>query len=114
MRSDNYFDPAEEDGLSAMMLHLAPRQRVPCSMTLDRAWRWCILASIRELRLAAQREREIAWPNMRRLFARRWADTCALYDLDQDSIEREELRQAGVSVLGEAYARAVRRSRKAA
>ena len=114
MRSDSYYDTAGNEGLSATMLHLVPRQRVPCNMTLDRAWRWCILGSIRELRLAAGREREIAWPNMRRLFARRWADTCTLYDLGQDSIEREELRQVGVSVLGEAYARAVQRLRHAA
>ena len=114
MRGDNYYDPAGNYGLSETMLHLVPRQRVPCSMTLDRAWRWCILASIRELRLAARRRREIAWPNLRRLFARRWADTCSLYDIDQDSTDRADLREMGLAALAEAHARSIRRFRNAA
>lgn len=114
MRGDSYYGPAGEDGLWATMQHLVPRQKVPCSMTLDRAWRWCILASIREVSIAARRGHEIAWPNLRRLFARRWADTCALYDLDQDSADRASLHESGIAVLGEAYTRAIGRIRQAA
>lgn len=40
---------------------------------MDRAWRWCIARTLRDLRLSVRRGRPITRPNLERLFARRWA-----------------------------------------
>lgn len=94
-----------------LTLHHGPRQFVPCNLTFDRAWRWCIQATLRDMRLAGRRHREMSWPNLRRLFTRRWADTCRLYDIAEDSAERAELLQAGMAVLTQGSIAELRRMR---
>jgi len=39
---------------------------------VDRAWRWCIVRTLRDLRLSIRRGRPISRPNLERLFCRRW------------------------------------------
>jgi len=46
--------------------------RVPADLPPDRAWRWCLLRTLRDARLAAHRGRPISRPNLERLFYRRW------------------------------------------
>jgi|GEM_PF-5475975 len=38
----------------------------------SRYWRWCVLRTIRDVRLSAARRRALSLPNARRLFERRW------------------------------------------
>lgn len=94
-----------------LTLHYGPRQCVPCNLTLDRAWRWCIQATLRDMRMAGQRHREMSQPNLRRLFTRRWSDTCRLYDIAEDSPECAELLEAGLAVLSRGGAAELRRMR---
>ncbi len=47
--------------------------RVPHGLSPQRLWRWCVLRTLRDGRLAAQRNRPISRPNLERLFCRRWA-----------------------------------------
>jgi hypothetical protein len=46
--------------------------RVPPGLPPDRAWRWCLLRTRRDIRLAARHGRAISPPNARRLLQRRW------------------------------------------
>ena len=46
--------------------------RVPKGLSLERAWRWCMLRTLRDVRLAAKRGRGISRSNARRLMQRRW------------------------------------------
>ncbi len=46
--------------------------RVPEGLSPERAWRWCVLRTVRDVRLAARRGRVISRPNARRLVLRRW------------------------------------------
>ena len=39
---------------------------------MDRAWRWCIERTLRDLELSVRRGRPITRPNLERLFCRRW------------------------------------------
>ena len=99
--------------LARVRPRFSSRQEVPCNLTLERAWRWCIVATIRELRVARSRGRDIAWQNLRRIFMRRWADTCSLYDFAEDSLERQQLSNVGLMALSDAFA-SVRRCGRAA
>lgn len=49
-----------------------PAARVPRRLGATRGWRWCVLRTIRDARLAAARGRPISRPTLERLFARRW------------------------------------------
>jgi hypothetical protein len=95
-------------------MRISPRQAVPCTMTLDRAWRWCIQATMRELRLARYGRRDIGWHNLRRMFMRRWADTCRLYDIADDGTERAELSELGLTILADGVSKLRGRIRQAA
>ena len=46
--------------------------RVPAGLTPARAWRWCVLRTLRDARLAAARGRPMSQRNAERLFRRRW------------------------------------------
>jgi len=46
---------------------------VPHGLSPDRAWCWCILSTLRDMRLSARRGRPISLFNAERLFCRRWA-----------------------------------------
>ena len=41
-------------------------------LSADRAWRWCVLRTVRDGRLARCRGRPVARHQLGRLFARRW------------------------------------------
>jgi hypothetical protein len=45
---------------------------------LTRAWRWCVLRTIRDARLARARRRPIAPHHLPRLFCRRWRACAAV------------------------------------
>jgi len=45
---------------------------VPQGLSPERAWRWCLLRTLRDVRLAARRGRAISQTNARRLLYRRW------------------------------------------
>ena len=46
--------------------------RVPHNLPPERAWRWCILRTLREVRLARQRGGWMSRVSAERLFSRRW------------------------------------------
>lgn len=77
---------------SPPLTRVAPRVRVPVYLPLPRAWRWCLLATIRDQRLAARRGRAISFPNLRRLLLRRWAEVCVANDLSPDDATIRKLR----------------------
>ncbi len=86
------------------------RDRVPCNLPLPRMWRWCVLATMRDLRASAAGGYAISLPNLGRLFARRWADACALQDVPLDVPEAVERCRAGRRHIAEAYAGELRRA----
>jgi hypothetical protein len=51
--------------------------RVPEGLSAKRAGRWCLLQTLRDLRLAARRGRPISQPNAQRLLRRRWRHAVA-------------------------------------
>lgn len=46
--------------------------RVPEGLSPERAWRWCVLRTIRDGRLAVARGQWVSRRNLERLFCRRW------------------------------------------
>jgi hypothetical protein len=50
----------------------ADAARAPEGLSPERAWRWCMLRTLRDMRLAVRRGRAISRPNARRLIQRRW------------------------------------------
>ncbi len=56
---------------------LVDAARVSVGLLPERAWRWCLLRTLRDMRLAARRGRPISRPNAERLFCRRWARATA-------------------------------------
>jgi len=75
------------------------RLMVPCNLPFERLWRWCVLATLRDLRLSRSDGRVISLPNLKRLYTRRWAEACRLYDLPEDAPERPTLRIAGEALI---------------
>lgn len=47
-------------------------RHIPTGMPPDRAYRWCLARTTRDLRHSARRGRAISLPSLRRLFTRRW------------------------------------------
>ena len=47
-------------------------RHVPKGMTPDRAYRWCLARTTRDLRESIRRRRPITFPALRRLLNRRW------------------------------------------
>lgn len=86
------------------------RDRVPCSLSLPRAWKWCVMATMRDLRESAARGYAISLPNLRRLFVRRWTDTCYLHDLRMDSPKAMELCAVGRRYVAERYGKELSRA----
>src|SRR5258708_7652150 len=48
------------------------RRGVPGGLPAGRAWRWCVLRTVRNARIARRKGRPIAGHHLGRLFARRW------------------------------------------
>jgi hypothetical protein len=65
---------------------------------------WCVKATMRDLRESTARGYAISLPNLRRLFVRRWADTCYLHDLQMDSSKAMEMCALGRRYVAERYA----------
>lgn len=70
---------------------------VPVQLSFERAWRWCILATLRDLRHSVRRRRTISLPNTRRLFLRRFSELCSAQGLAEACPER--LRQEELGAL---------------
>jgi hypothetical protein len=47
-------------------------RHIPEGMPPDRAYRWCLVRTTRDLRQSVRRGRAISLPGLRRLFTRRW------------------------------------------
>jgi hypothetical protein len=56
------------------------RHEVPAGLSADRAWRWCVLRTVRDARLARQKGRPIAMHHLARLFSRRWHQLLDQFD----------------------------------
>ena len=54
-----------------MEARLAELEHAPVFRSPKRAWRWCVLRTIRDRQLAERRGRPISGPNARRLWMRR-------------------------------------------
>ncbi|GEM_PF-3750335 len=93
-----------------MLNHQGNQHQVPCNLSLPRAWKWCVMATTRDLRSSAARGYAISLPNLRRLFVRRWADTCYLHDLPMDSPKAMELCGAGRRYIAERYGHELNRA----
>jgi|GEM_PF-1177121 len=50
----------------------AEAARVPEGLSPERAWRWCVMRTMRDMRMAARRGRPMSLPNALRLLRRRW------------------------------------------
>ena len=71
---------------------------VPAQLPLERGWRWCLLTTIRDLRLSSCRQRTLSLPNTRRLYLRRFNELCAAQCIAEGNSLREHY-----SALGEAF-----------
>jgi len=49
------------------------RREAPAGLSAQRAWKWCLLRTVRDARLGRKRDRPIAAHHLERLFVRRWA-----------------------------------------
>ena len=58
---------------------------VPTGLSPERARRWCVLASLRTLRLSVQRGRTMSLPNLLRLYRRQWAEVAAELGVPADA-----------------------------
>jgi len=76
---------------------------VPVQLSFERAWRWCILATLRDLRLSAGRSRTISLPNARRLFLRRFNELCSAHGLVEACPERRRQESLGSLFIQQHY-----------
>lgn len=79
------------------------RTFVPTHLPLKRAWRWCIAASLRDLRVSVRRGRVISLPGLRRLFLRRWAMVCWANEIGSDSPTAIAAREIAMTALRRRY-----------
>ena len=56
------------------------RRGVPRGLSANRAWRWCVLRTLRDAKLAQRKGRPIARHHLERLFARRWHEVSDQFD----------------------------------
>ena len=82
-------------------------RNIPTNLSFERAWRWCILVTIRDLRLSAARQRTISLPNMKRLFLRRFHDVCNLDGVADEAGSRVRRTNQAIAFLNENYKRQV-------
>lgn len=70
---------------------------VPVHLPMARAWRWCVMATLRDMRLASAYRGHISLPNYRRLFIRRWATVCWAYELAHEDPITLSARADGIA-----------------
>ena len=76
---------------------------IPTELPFERAWRWCVLSAIRDLRRSAVRRRTMSLPNTRRLFLRRFNEVCASLDVAEDASFRVERAEMGTQFVCHCY-----------
>jgi hypothetical protein len=76
---------------------------VPIQLSFERAWRWCILATLRDLRCSVRRNRTISLPNTRRLYLRRFNELCSAHGLAEMCPERVRQESLGSIFLQQHY-----------
>lgn len=76
---------------------------VPAQLPLERAWRWCVLSTIRDLRLSSCRQRTISLPNARRLYLRRFTELCTAQRIAEGNPQREHYAGMGATFLQQHY-----------
>jgi hypothetical protein len=76
---------------------------IPTGLPFGRAWRWCVLSTIRDLRRSAARRRTMSLPNTRRLFLRRFHDVCNACGISEDSTLRSGHAVLGATFLADSY-----------
>lgn len=86
-----------------------PRTIVPVHLPMERAWRWCIAATLRDLRISIARNRVISLPNVRRLYHRRWTEVCWANDLPDASPSAVSRQPQGAAAIASGYVRELRR-----
>ena len=72
-----------------------PRTIVPTHLPLQRAWRWCVLATLRDGQLSHRQDRPIPTSCLRRLIYRRWANLCWAKNIQPDNPHAITGRQTG-------------------
>lgn len=83
---------------------------VPTGLSFERAWRWCLLSAIRDLRRSAARRRTMSLPNTRRLFLRRFNDACAALGVSEDASLRTQRAELGTRFVCPCYESQVARA----
>ena len=73
-------------------------RHIPRGMRPDRAYRWCLARTTRDLRESIRRRRPITLPTLRRLFTRRWLNItlhcCPAADVRNESAGSQRGEQA--------------------
>lgn len=80
-----------------------PRTIVPVHLPMERAWRWCIAATLRDLRISITRNRTISLPSARRLYHRRWTEVCWANDLPATSPRAISHQSQGTAAVTASY-----------
>ena len=75
----------------------------------ERAWRWCVLATLRDLRLGCAGGRAMSLPNTRRVFLRRFGDVCHGISRKCPPETRRHWERLGGAFIRQQYARQVAR-----
>ncbi len=88
-----------------------PRTTVPVHLPMERAWQWCIAATLRDLRISITRSRTISLPSTRRLWRRRWTEVCWANDLPEASPWTASRQSQGAAAVTTGYVRELRRQR---
>ncbi|MFW6058970.1 MAG: hypothetical protein ACODAQ_02240 [Phycisphaeraceae bacterium] len=69
--------------------------RSPRGLDPQRAWRWCMLATVRRARRARRRGKPISQPNLERAFLRHWAHTAPHCLPPVPPVQYEQWRRQG-------------------
>jgi len=82
----------------------------PWHLSFERAWKWCVLTTLHDLRLSVRRRRTVSLPNTRRLFLRRFNDLCRHRHLPESSSACQRQERLGVLFIQQQYAAEAGRS----
>ena len=87
------------------------RTTVPVHLPIERAWRWCVVGTLRDLRTSVSRNRVICLPNLRRLWCRRWSEVCWANDLADDCPRAISRQSQGIEAVTSGYSRETHRGK---